>query len=221
MIKVELFYGPAAGATGAQMRYDGKVQHSVQSLDHYHHVDVTLEDLFLALSSEVTEHRRGHEDEKLEVSVHRQSLSDQTKYTSFVLTEEAVEELVSNPRQLLSLYETRAQHISLPPKRPAQVLGIPSGVDALADAFGEELYCSYDTKTGKIESPFTGRWEETLPVMFTVIQRWAVVKVTDVLGFSCTRYWFPRDWGRGWVPRDRLEYLLRQFREEKKHVDGE
>jgi hypothetical protein len=111
-----------------------------------------------------------------------------------------------------------------------------AGHETLASAFGDCLYCTV-SPGGKVECPGCGRWGSTTSKLFTcgnshcgiqlrgvlTGQTWFVVNVEDVLSLGLIRYYFPRGWniGRGWIGRDKLSEMYKDFQKERAECSQE
>ena len=110
------------------------------------------------------------------------------------------------------------------------------GFDTLADAFGEELYASYDSTRNKAECPCCGIWGSIIEkeksfllcinpsctvyhqaVPTTLTPRWAAFSTEHLLRIASKRYFFPRAWNDSglWVSFEDLTTKYEQFKKEK------
>jgi len=151
----------------------------------------------------------------------------------FVFDNPTVELLRSDPVSVIRLMNIPPIHIDLRKEKPAPLTPIfVAGHDALANGFGDEVYARVRGTggTAELECPCCGLWSTvdtefvfnckkkcklTMPVRFT--EKWAVVKVEDLLGLKLDRYYLPREWNKshGWITRADLEALFEQWKKEK------
>jgi len=108
-----------------------------------------------------------------------------------------VKELMRDPGHVASLMsvEDRLIHV-----RDTPTSLIRAGVDTLADAFGDVVYCRADTiGSGHIECPGCGRWGAScIACGFTLAGeyqgQWFGVSVSALLASGLNRFYLPRKW---------------------------
>ena len=121
-------------------------------------------------------------------------------------------------------------------------ISVRAGHDALADAFGEELYVRTRERKGEshIECPCCGIWAPLIVVpsregLYTLCRntrcfvrghavsakvvntKWATVKIEELLKTESPRFYLPRSWneGRSWVSLVDLQSRWDEFNKEK------
>jgi hypothetical protein len=142
---------------------------------------------------------------------------------AYVLTDEATAAMRRDPATAIAsmLYEPE-EPVSVPPVK--KLAHVRTGEDTLADAFGESMYCAY--KSGKFESPFSGRWEDldTLDsrmgaVSFVLSGHWLILRTSQLLGTAQSRYWSPREWNpEGWISHADLQKKYDEYTKEVANV---
>jgi hypothetical protein len=113
--------------------------------------------------------------------------------------------------------------------------GLRSGLNTLADAFGEVIYAKAKKWAGGVwryEHPATGRWSDLPTIEYwlqshdTEVQPlddktgWLLLSVEQLLKVAAERYYFPREWNEfgSWITKEQLRQKLEQFRKEKANV---
>jgi hypothetical protein len=151
-----------------------------------------------------------------------------------------VELLRSDPKAGIDSMKIPPIRIDLRPKVEDQadvkLVPVPlrAGYDALAEAFGDELYIKLKVENGEaqVECPGCGRWcslrhdhlycvNDTCAVGLTEVticgQKWASVSTKDLLSSECQIFYFPREWNAPaiWITREKLGQSYDQFQKEK------
>jgi len=142
--------------------------------------------------------------------------------------------LTSDPAEYVRLHS--------PPARRVVVRGAPSraskgtvpllrvGHDTLAAAFGDVIYLRI--RSGRVESPDTGRWDrlavvearmnlrEPLTVVYTdeeSMSGWALVSTAALLEHTQPIFYLPRAWNPhgGWIQSSQLREMYDKYQKEK------
>lgn len=109
---------------------------------------------------------------------------------------------------------------------------IKDRIDEVANIFGDTVYCRM--RGADIECPFCGRWANTSGAyrldftcnackhtisLQTRHERWAGIKLVDLLDVEVTRYYLPREWSpQRWISRMELQSKFAQFEKEIENV---
>lgn len=108
--------------------------------------------------------------------------------------------------------------------------GIRAGFDTLADSFGEIVYTR--ARVNEVECPVCGMWtyrqkmdvfcclkgcSGRIELSLTFTNRWAGVRVADLLKTSAPRFYLPRMWNEDppWVSASALQAKLDEYKKEK------
>lgn len=121
-------------------------------------------------------------------------------------------------------------------------ISVRAGHDALADAFGEQVYLRLRERKGDlfVECPCCGIWAsvsdnkpktaklsacinrkcrafDLLPVITPVNGKWAAIGVEELLGMKSHRFYLPRAWNEGhsWISLNDLQLKWDEFNKEK------
>lgn len=115
-------------------------------------------------------------------------------------------------------------YIGTPFEPPFVPTGVLTGHDALAESFGDAVYCR--RRGGLVECPSCGRWEPvdeglgaTCLLPFTEVEStsWFTVELAAVLAHDSEHFFFPRRWNsyRTWITKNALRQQHEQFNKER------
>lgn len=146
-----------------------------------------------------------------------------------------LELLASTPAEYIRLHSPPDRHVVVrgtPAPRPSQGATplLRAGHDTLAAAFGDKVYLR--VRSGRVESPDTGRWDRLpavevrmglpapLEVVYTDTESmsgWALIDIELLLKHSQPLFYLPRVWNphAGWIQRSQLQELYDAYQKEK------
>jgi hypothetical protein len=138
------------------------------------------------------------------------------------LSEHLVKELMRDPAHVADLLSVESRTVYV---RDAPFT-LRAGIDALADTFGDVVYCRADAiGTGHIECPGCGRWSGRCNDCSFLRQtfageyqgEWLGVSVAMLLGSDQKRFYLPRKWNEfgQWITKDALAAKYEKFNKER------
>lgn len=130
-----------------------------------------------------------------------------------------VKELMRDPSRVADLLSVESRTVYVRDDSPI----LRSGIDALADTFGDVVYCRADTiGSGHIECPGCGRWGAScIACGFTFAGeyqgQWFGASVSALLASGLNRFYLPRKWNEfgQWITKDALAAKYEKFSKER------
>jgi len=146
------------------------------------------------------------------------------------LDQETIDLLRSDPVTAIRSMTVPSRHIDIK-RKPLAVESSPIriGYDALADSFGDQIYCKLSSNM--MECPVCGRWADIeVRVLvckepkcsFSILMKpqsskWATIETIDLLGSPFSRFYLPRAWNPNsiWISKQELQDLFDHWTQEK------
>lgn len=156
--------------------------------------------------------------------------SDCTNLRPTRLDKETIDLLRSDPVAAIRSMTIPARRIDIK-RDPIAMESSPIrvGYDALADSFGDRIYCRL--ANDRVECPACGRWADIEASVLVCKEpkcglsilmkpqspRWITVETIDLLGSRFSRFYLPRAWNPNsiWISKQELQDLFDHWTQEK------